>query len=1119
MDVETWLKGLGLERYAERFAAGEITWQVIPQLTDADLRELGLPLGPRKVLLAAISTLRQDPAPRAQRDDQPAGAASSAALPGHEVERRHLTVMFVDLADSTALSTSHDAEDILQVLRRYQDDASAAIRHQGGFIAKYMGDGILAYFGYPQAREDAAERAVHAALEVISSVQTMPALPGHKLAVRIGIASGPVVIGDVVGEAMAREINVVGETPNLAARLLSVTPVNGLVISDMTRRLLGDLFDYRDLGPQAFKGIPGPVPAYLVLGERRGVSRFEAVRSVPRNTFVGRSRELEALGEHWKEALAGRGRLVLVSGEAGMGKSRLCDAFGRRLADVPHLRIQYQCSPQHVNTPFHPITGQLRHAASIDAADESGVRHAKLVRCLAAGGVGDHGVRLIAPLLGMDLEPAPGDADLTPAEKRERMLATLVGYVETLSRTQPLFLLVEDAHWIDPTTQELVSRVASHVADRRLLMVVTFRPEYRSPWTDAAQLTLARLPRGQVGTMLRLLADGKALPAAAVDHIVDKTDGVPLFVEEMFRGLKEAGFLVEGDKSFTLARALDTEAVPATLQDALMAQLDRLSSAKTVAQVAAVIGRKFTRRLLAAALGMTDEDCRSALDHLVNGQLVGRRGTASNESYMFRHALIRDAAYNSLLRRQRRQWHGRIVDALERTEPATVATQPELVARHHQESGNTDAALKYWSAAGQLAERRLAPREAAEHYEAALALAQQVPETPQSLDVEFGLLRGLSRVARQTEGWNTQRIRDIEARAIEIARRMGRADTVLAQSLLASFRARLAKGNFGEKVEYFTSVPWGLDQIAPSERQPLLFMAALSNFALGAFAAAEELAFEALELSRLIPPEPGRHFAGWSPSIALRAQLCQGLRIRGQLMRAAALSAEALAIANEEQDGVSYALALYQQALTAETAGRMQEMLRLASNASELAESLAAGPTAAFAYLALGRARVATGDVSGGVAGIREGLGRTRALFGAVQLCWAMALSVHALLGAGAVQEARDLLASAEKTQAATHDRSMEAEFLRMGGRLAELDGDPGAAASRYRDALAIAERQGAKLFSLRAALDLARLDRRHGQMGDAAAVLKPIHDSFTGGSDCPEMTQAKALLDEFAPT
>jgi tetratricopeptide (TPR) repeat protein len=346
---------------------------------------------------------------------------------------------------------------------------------------------------------------------------------------------------------------------------------------------------------------------------------------------------------------------------------------------------------------------------------------------------------------------------------------------------------------------------------------------------------------------------------------------------------------------------------------------------------------------------------------------------------------------------------------------------------------------------------------------------------------------------------------------------MGRADTVLAQSLLASFRERLAKGNFGENVEQFTSVPWGLDQLAPGERQALLFMAALNNFAIGAFVVAEELVVEALELGRLIPPEPGRHFAGWAPEVALRAQLCQSLRIRGQFARAARLSSEALAMADEKQDRVSYALALYQEAQTAETVGRMHDMLRHARAACELAESLAAGPTTAFARLALARARVATGDLAGGVPEIQQGITRMRSLFGSVQLCLAMALSAHVLLVAGAVEAARELLAAAEKTQEATHDRSMQAEFLRMRGRLAAHDGDPDAAVNLYRAALDIAGRQGAKLFSLRAAVDLAQLCRRRGRLAETIAVLQPVLDSFVAGSDCPELVEARATLHGLA--
>ena len=773
MDVAAWLTGLGLGQYANTFQDNAVDREVLVTLTDADLRELGMSaLGHRKKLLIAIEALRANNAPTATTSSEPVTPSrlSSVGTVGHEVERRHLTVMFVDLANSTAMSAAIDPEDLLQALKRYQEKATALIREAGGYVAKFMGDEILAYFGYPQAREDAAERAVHAGLGVVSSVQAMPMVQGRRLGVRVGIATGPVVVGDIVGEELAREINVIGETPNVAARLLALAPVDGVVIAETTHRLVGNLFLYQAMGPQALKGLAEPVTAYLVQAAQAGLTRFEAARTSGRAVFVGRGQEVALLLDRWEQATSGEGQLVLVSGEPGLGKSRLCDTFYRRITEQPHVRLQYQCSPQHTNSPLYPISTQLIHAARIQANDAPHAKLDKLASLFGESGVSGPGIRLIAPLLGIEVEAKKEDTDLTPPQRRELVLNTLVEQFDVLTRHRPVLVYMEDAHWIDPTTEELISRLVTRAVRLRAMVLITFRPEYRNRWAQdpiATQLILNRLSRSQVVAMLNALAGAKALPEAAVEHIVARTDGVPLFIEEMFQGLKKSGLLVEEGGAYRLTRALDAQAVPPTLQDSLMARLDRLASAKSVAQIGAVIGRDFPYHLLAAVAPLDEVSLRHGLSELVAAGLVFGHGTPPDASYTFKHALVQDAAYNSLLRTQRQAAHRRIGATMEQAGSAAIT--PEVLAHHFQQASDHDRALTYWERAGDRAASTSAGIETIAHYRAAVAAARVLSLAAESKAIIAKLLIKLGNALMQVEGYGSKTTFDVYHEARDLA--------------------------------------------------------------------------------------------------------------------------------------------------------------------------------------------------------------------------------------------------------------------------------------------------------------------------------------------------------------
>ena len=722
--IADWLEKLGLGQYAQRFAENEIDISVLRHLSDQDLKDIGVPLGHRRKILAAIGELTS----AAPATPEPAvGTEPKTQDTG---ERRQVTVMFSDLVGSTALSARMDPEDLREVISAYQKCVAETVRRFGGFVAKYMGDGVLVYFGYPQAHEDDAERAVRAGLELIGAVGALK--PNAPLQTRVGIATGLVVVGDLIGSGEAQERGIVGETPNLAARLQGIAEPNTVVIAEGTRKLLGNLFELDDLGLKDLKGIAGPVRAWAALRASSAEGRFEALHASGLTALVGREEELELLLRRWSKAKTGEGQVVLLSGEAGIGKSRLTAALLESVATEPHTRLRYFCSPQHTDSAFYPVISQMERAAGLAHDDKPQARLDKLDALLAQSSTSIQDAALLAEMLSFPNDGRYPALELAPQQRRQRTLEALTLQMEALSRSAPVLMIFEDVHWTDPTSLEVLGRAVDRIATLRVLLIVAFRPEFEAPWIGrphVTALTINRLAQREVGAMIDRVVGDKLLPASIRQDIIERTDGIPLFVEEMTKAVLEAGSQVAAEHT---AGAVPSPvvAVPASLHASLMARLDRLGPAKEVAQIGAAIGREFSHALLAAVVRKPEAELGSALDRLIVAGLLFRQGVPPHATYLFKHALVQDAAYGTLLREPRRALHARIAETLESEFPEIAERQPELLARHCTEAGLIEKAAGLWGKAGQRSLERSALVEAAAQVTLALDQIAVLPGTP-----------------------------------------------------------------------------------------------------------------------------------------------------------------------------------------------------------------------------------------------------------------------------------------------------------------------------------------------------------------------------------------------------
>jgi class 3 adenylate cyclase/tetratricopeptide (TPR) repeat protein len=765
LDIERWLAELGLGQYAAAFRANDIDGALLSDLTAEDLESVGITsVGHRRKLLAAIARIASAPPP-SQTGQSPATTAGDRSP---EAERRQLTVMFVDLVGSTALSSQLDPEDMRQILTAYQNAVAGAVTRFEGNVAKYMGDGVLCYFGYPRAHEDDAERALRAGWAICEIVKSLLTTGDRKLSARIGIATGLVVVGDLVGAGAAQEEAVVGDTPNLAARLQILAAPGQIVVAASTRRLVGDVFSFGDLGGQRLKGISGKTPAFVVLGERASESRFEARASGVLSPLVGREHELALMLERWSRARSGEGQVVVLTGEAGIGKSRLTRAMIDAVAREPYIRLSYQCSPYHTDSPLYPVIQQLGFAARFALEDSNDDKLDRLER-IVVGAETDR--PLVAALLGLDFTGRYGSLNLTAQQQRTRTLDALAGQLAALASQRPVFFIMEDAHWIDPTTLELIDLCLERVARSRVKMLITARPSFQHGFGGhpiVTKLALNKLGRDQVAGIVQRLTRGKTFPAEVLDVIAEKTDGVPLFVEEMTKTVLESGELNETETAFQLMGPLSRLSIPATLYDSLMARLDRLQPLKQVAQAAACIGREFDYRLLKSIIALDDASLQDALERLASAELIFRRGTPPDAKYIFKHALVRDAAYENLLKTRRQSLHARLVEVLE-----SEGAAPEILAQHAAAAGKGDLAIRSWLVAGESAASRSANKEAASHFKAAIHLLEGTVALADRDALRLQLYSALTSVLMVSQGYGSDEVGKVAAKTVDLCRTIG----------------------------------------------------------------------------------------------------------------------------------------------------------------------------------------------------------------------------------------------------------------------------------------------------------------------------------------------------------
>jgi class 3 adenylate cyclase len=790
MDIEAWLQGLGLERYVPAFRDNEIDWEVLPKLTSDDLREIGVAaIGHRRKLLEAIATIGGT-VPTAL------STAFNATAPA-DAERRQLTVMFCDLVGSTELSSRLDPEDLREVIAAYHRAVTEIVAEFDGFVSRYMGDGALVYFGYPQAHEDDAERAVRAGLRAIDAVARLD-VKSVKLQTRVGIATGLVVVGDLIGGGSAQEQSVVGETPNLAARLQALAEPDAVVIAARTRRLVGDFFEYRDIGPVEVKGITGPVEAWQVLRPSVVASRFEALRGSSLGPLVGREEEINLLLRRWARVKAGDGQVVLISGEPGLGKSRIAAALEERLHAEPHIRLRHFCSPYHQDSALYPFIDQLGRASGFAHDDPPAAKLEKLQALLARAAPLDEDMAFLADLLSLPTSERHALPELSPQRKKERTLEALMRQLEGLACQQRVVMVFEDAHWIDPTSRELLDLTVERVRSLPVLLIVTFRPEFQPPWTGQPQvsmLSLNRLDRHDRIALIQQITGGKALPDEVVAQIVDRAEGVPLFIEELTKSVLESGLLRETRDRYALDRALPPFAIPTSLHDSLMARLDRLASVRLVAQIGAAIGREFSYALLRVISRVPEEELLTALDRLVTSELVFKRGIPPDAIYTFKHALVQDAAHGSLLRSTRQQLHAQIAQALETHSPELMENQPEILAQHYAEAGFVEKSIAYWGNAGRRSTARSAMAEAAAQFQKGLDQLALLPDDFARRRRELEFRSSLGTVLQSVKGYAADETGRTLARARERWEQLGSPSEFLrvayAQSIYYAIRGEL----------------------------------------------------------------------------------------------------------------------------------------------------------------------------------------------------------------------------------------------------------------------------------------------------------------------------------------
>jgi class 3 adenylate cyclase/predicted ATPase len=1118
--IAEWLASIGLSEYAQRFADNAIDLSVIRDLTEQDLKDLGVLLGHRRRILRAIAELDGGaPAPTETATEQ---------VSRDKAERRHLTLMICDLVGSTALSARLDPEDMRAVIDAYHAACARITRTYDGFLAEFRGDGILAYFGYPFAHEDDAERSVRAGLDIIAAVAQLETRAGEPLAVRIGIASGLVVVGDLSREGALRERAVVGETPNLAARLQEIAEPDTAVIAEGTRRLLGNLFEVEDLGLRGLKGFPGPVRAWAVLRESFVASRFEALHTPGLTALVGREEESELLLRRWSKAKTGEGQVVLLSGEAGIGKSRLTVALLECLAEEAHTRLRYFCSSRRASSALYPIIGQMERAAGLAHNDTPQARLDKLDALLAKTSTSIQDAALFAEMLSLPNDGRYPALELSPQQRRQRTLDALNLQMEALSRSSPVLMIFDDVHWIDPTSLEALGRAVERIRTLRVLLIVTYRPEFEPPWIGRPHVTVCTigpLAQRDVDAMIDQVVGNKSLPVSIRRDIIERTDGIPLFVEEMTKAVLETESEDEARRTAALIPS-SAQAVPATLHASLMARLDRLGPARELAQIGAAIGRGFSHALLAAVACKPEAELRSELDRLIQAGLLYRQGVLPHATYLFKHALVQDAAYGTLLREPRQALHARIANTLESQFAEITENQPELLAGHCTQAGQIEKAARLWGKAGQRSAQRSALVEAIQQITLALDQIATLPATPALRREEIKLQVALISPLLPVKGYAAQETKAAVERArllIEQAEALGEPpeDPLLLFSVLYGFWVANYVAFNGDVMrelaaEFLT--------LAGKQRAtaPLMIGHRLMGLSLLVTGDIAESRAQLDRARKLYDPAEHRPLAtrfGQDVGVAILSLRSWALCVLGFRHAALADIERALKEAREIDQAPTLMYALLVASITHVICGNYAEANAIIDELIALTDQTGSLFWGAWGMMQRGCVLALTGKASDAVQTITSGIAAWRSTGSTAMIPSYLSYLAEAHAELGQFDNAARCIGEAMTALETTKERWHEAEVNRIAGEIALLppESDMAKAEAHFERALAVARKQQAKSWELRAATSMARLWRDQGKHEQARDLLAPVYGWFSEGFDTLDLKEAKTLLDTLA--
>ena len=1116
--IREWLQEVGLEKYAALFAENEITLEVLPHLTEADIGELCLPTGSRRRLMVAIQALGT--AAHAQPSAPSRGTPPEQSTTTHDAERRQLTVMFCDLVGSTALAQKLDPEELRDLMEVYQSTCRDVIARYDGHVAQYLGDGLMVYFGWPRAHEDDPARAIRAGLEVTQAVSQLTASTPTRA--RVGIHTGVVVVGETGhGDASVPKA-AVGDTPNIAARLQGFAEPGTVVTSSRTRGLARGLFDYADLGAQLLKGIAEPMPVFRVVRARVVESRFDASRSeVALTPLVGREEELALLVARWNQARAGEGQVVLVGGEPGIGKSRLVQALRNQITNEPHTALRYQCSPYHLNSPLYPIVEQFQFAAGFTREDTQEQKLDKMEASLT-GGEGQRGesAPLVAALLSLPIGRYPPRA-LSPQKLKEKTLEALAAQIEGWSQRQPLLITFEDVHWIDPTSQELLDALVVRLRTLPILLVITYRPEYAAHWGKQAHVTLVnvdRLRRQQGAELVANLTAGKALPDDVLDQILSHTDGVPLFVEELTKSVLESKLLKEAGDHYVLEVPLTALGIPATLRDSLIARLDRLAPVREVAQIGACIGREFSYELLAALSPIKGKRLEEALGQLTNAGLLFKRDMR-DAVYTFKHALVQDAAYDSLLKSKRAQLHAQIAKLLEKDFCDQVENAPQVLAHHYTQAGNLTAAIPLWRKAGELALARVALQEALGHFQKGLALIEQRPPSVERDGFELSIREPLTATWIGLRGTPAAEVGVNAAAILRLATKQREPHSVLL-GLWGMWASVCTRGRVAESLEWAERLVAEGDNAEDIDLQIVGHgTVMMTHLWLGHLLEAREHGNQALALYD--PQRAGRfrQITGYDLRTVVAANSAQWTWMLGYPDQAVQVSDDKDTHARRLGDAMNLGFALCYGAYVFDYRREPKRLLECVNEADRLARE----QSIPFLHQVVvpqveGIARLRNGQLAESISLLRRSIDNQNRLGGHSRVPYAKSAWAEALALQGDLETALRLIDEAleQIERPGWQEQSHLAEILRLKGWMLKRQGRGEEAEAQLRASIDRARQQQAKSWELRSSTTLAELLVERGQRDAARELLAPIYNWFTEGFDTHDLKAAREMLESF---